>query len=54
MMIYIGDLVLDKELGELAIVTEIRNGSYTLTALSDGTVYVVACGFAPEELEKIE
>ena len=49
----IGDLVMDKELGELAIITDIKNGSYALTALSDGTHYDVPCAFALEELEKI-
>ena len=50
----VGDLVFDKELGELAIVTDTWNGVYTLAALIDGTVYVVACGLALDELEKIE
>tara|TARA_Y100001937_G_scaffold42452_1_gene60134 strand:- start:11706 stop:11870 length:165 start_codon:yes stop_codon:yes gene_type:complete len=53
MMLQVGDLVLDKELGELAVVIEIRNALYVVRSLETGCAYPVPCGLADEELEKI-
>ena len=53
-MIGVGDLVLDKELGELAVVIEIRNALYVVRSLETGCAYPVPCGWASDELEKIE
>ena len=50
----VGDLVLDKELGEIAIVIEVRNALYVVLNLVDGSVYPVPCGWASEELEVID
>ena len=52
-MFSVGDLVLDKELGELAVVIEIRNALYVVRNLINGEAYPVPCGWASEELEKI-
>ena len=52
-MIQVGDLVIDKELGELAIVIEIRNALIVVRSLETGCAYPVPCGLADEELEKI-
>ena len=49
----VGDLVLDKELGELAVIIEIRSALYVVRSLETGCVYPVPCGWATEELEKI-
>tara|TARA_B100000700_G_C14507813_1_gene607171 strand:+ start:291 stop:449 length:159 start_codon:yes stop_codon:yes gene_type:complete len=49
----IGDLVIDKELGEVGIVIEIRNALYVVYNLITGEAYPVPCGWAAEELEKI-
>ena len=54
MMIEVGDLVIDKELGELAVVIEIRPALYVVRNLITGCVYPVPCGWASQELEKIE
>mgnify|MGYP003138170114 CR=1 FL=1 len=54
MMISVGDLVLDKELGEVGIVIEIRNALYIVRSLETGCAYPVPCGWASQELEKIE
>ncbi len=54
MMIQVGDLVMDKELGELAVVIEIRPALYVVRNLITGEAYPVPCGWASEELEKIE
>ena len=53
-MISVGDLVFDKEIGELAVVIEIRNALYVVRSLETGCVYSVPCGWAGDELEKIE
>tara|TARA_Y100001938_G_C7835353_1_gene303490 strand:- start:294 stop:458 length:165 start_codon:yes stop_codon:yes gene_type:complete len=53
MMIQVGDLVIDKELGEVGIVIEIRNALYVVRNLITGEAYPVPCGWAAEELEKI-
>ena len=50
----VGDLVLDKEFGELAVVIEIRNALYVVRSLETGCAYPVPCGWASDELEKIE
>ncbi len=52
-MIQVGDLVMDKELGELAVVIEIRPALYVVRNLITGEAYPVPCGWATEELEKI-
>jgi len=52
-MIQVGDLVIDKELGELAVVIEIRPALYVVRNLITGEAYPVPCGWASEELEKI-
>ena len=54
MMFSVGDLVLDKEFGELAVVIEIRNACYVVRSLQTGCAYPVPCGWASQELEKIE
>ena len=54
MMFSVGDLVLDKEFGELAVVIEIRNALYVVRSLKTGCAYPVPCGWASQELEKIE
>ena len=50
----VGDLVLDKEFGELAVVIEIRPALYVVRSLKTGCAYPVPCGWASDELEKIE
>ncbi len=52
-MIQVGDLVMDKELGELAVVIEVRPALYVVRNLRTGEAYPVPCGWATEELEKI-
>ncbi len=49
----VGDLVFDKELKEIAVITDIRNGCIHAVCLIDGTGFVVACTFAKLELEVI-
>ncbi len=49
-MIQVGDLVMDKELGEQAVVIDIRNALYVLRSLQTGFVYPVPCGSATEQL----
>ena len=49
----VGDLVLDKELGEVGIIVEVRNALYVVRNLVDGGVYPVPCGWAKDELEVI-
>ena len=53
MALAVGDLVFDKELKEIAIITDIRNGCIHAVCLIDGTGFVVACAFAKLELEVI-
>ncbi len=47
----IGDLVLDKELDELAIVIEVRPALYVVRNLKTGETYPVPYGWAKDELE---
>ena len=49
----VGDLVIDKELDELAIVAELWGELLYLRSLVDGSIYTVPRSEAREELEVI-